>query len=273
MEEGQTAYLTQDEIKEALLELLLKFDVLCAEHGLSYSLAGGTLLGAVRHQGFIPWDDDIDILMPRPDFDKLIRLWNDGSFPGGTSLEARSGDFSFPVYAKFFNENILLKAPFVDGIRKLWIDVLPVDGMPANEAEAKAHLSRAARYRWWFQLSCADSKEGRTPLKRFLKGFVVPVMRAFGARARIGRAFDLFARKIPYGTTGYIGCTTWGLYGLGERFPDGSFDSVVPMKFENHEFPALGCWDEYLRGIYGDYMQLPPEDKRVTHGFKAWRVG
>ncbi len=273
MEAEHITYLTPDEIKEALLDLLLKFDDLCAEHGLRYSLAGGTLLGAVRHKGFIPWDDDIDISMPRPDMDKLICLWKDGSFPERTSLEIESGDPSFPVYVKFIDEDISLKEPFVDGIRRLWIDVLPVDGMPADQMEARTHLNRAARYRWWFLLSRADAKEGRTFLKRVLKSVVVPVMRAIDARVRIGRSFDRFARKIPYGTTGYIGCITWGLYGLGERYPEGVFDNTVRVEFENHEFSALGCWDEYLHGIYGDYMQLPPEDKRVAHGFKAWRAG
>ena len=272
MEYEQNNYLTPEEIKEALLELLLKFDDFCTAHGLRYSLVGGTLLGAIRHKGFIPWDDDIDIAMPRPDVDKLITLWKDDSLPQETSLEIESGDPSFPVYAKFVDVGVSLKQPFVDGVKKLWIDILPIDGMPADETEAKIHLNRAARYRWWFLLSGADASEGRSPLKRVLKGVIVPVMRSFGARERIGRAFDRFARGIPYGTTGYIGCTTWGLYGLGERYPEDSFDNALLVEFEGREFPALCCWDEYLRGIYGDYMQLPPEEKRITHGIKAWRV-
>lgn len=94
-------YLTPNEVKAEELAMLVEFGDLCKREGLRYSLAGGTLLGAVRHKGFIPWDDDIDVSMPRPDFDSLVALARSGALPINRSLEPYSGNWGHPVFLKF----------------------------------------------------------------------------------------------------------------------------------------------------------------------------
>lgn len=268
----QQYFLTLEEVKAEELELLLKLDTVCKENGFRYSLVGGTLLGAVRHKGFIPWDDDIDVAMPRPDFDKFVALWQAGGLPEGTSLEFRSCVTSAPVFLKFVNENILLKERYANGINHLWVDVFPIDGMPTVDDENSALMTRAAKLRRLFLLSCADSDDGKTAFKRAFKKVVVPIMRFFDSRAKIGRKLDGLSRSIPFGSTGYCGCIAWGLYGVGERYRDDAFDRVVSVEFEGYRLPAIAYWDEYLTGIYGDYMQLPPVEQRKTHELEAWRI-
>lgn len=265
-------FLTLEEIKAEELSLLLKLDSVCKNNGLRYTLCGGTLLGAVRHKGFIPWDDDIDVAMPRPDFDKLIALWEKGELPTGTSLEVRSCVPSAPVFLKYVNENIALKERYVNGTNHLWVDVFPVDGLPSDDGEYSVLVDKADRLRRLFMLSCADAANGKTAFKRVFKKVAVPVMRRFDCRARIGLRLDGLSRSIPFGSTGYCGCIAWGLYGTGERYRDDAFDGMTKVEFEGHELPAVPCWDEYLTGIYGDYMQLPPVEQRVTHELQVWRI-
>lgn len=268
----QQKYLTLEEIKAEELNLLLQFDSFCKENGLRYSLVGGSLLGAIRHKGFIPWDDDIDLGMPRPDFDKLIALWKDGELPKGTLLEARSLEFDNPVFVKFVSNSILLKERYSSGINHLWIDVFPIDGVPADDSQNAALMAKAAKLRRLFALSYADADDGKTALKRVFKKMFVPIMKSFNCRAKFGRKLDGLARAIPFGATGYCGIVTWGLYGPGERYPDSAIDQMVSVDFEGHKLPAIYCWDEYLKGIYGDYMQLPPEGERHTHELQVWKV-
>ncbi len=269
---AQQKYLTLDEIKAEELKLLICIDDLCRNNGLRYSLVGGSLLGAVRHHGFIPWDDDIDIGMPRPDFDKLIKLWAIGEFPEGVSLEMLSGDPDAPVFVKLVNDEILLRERYVSGINHLWVDIFPIDGMPANDAEAQALDKRVCSIRRLFSLSRADESDGKTALKRTLKRVLVPALNLLNCRVRIGRKLDAISRGLEFGATGYCGILAWGLYGPGERYPDDAFDQMATVEFEGLQLPAIRYWDEYLTGNYGDYMQLPPEDKRKTHELVAWRV-
>lgn len=266
--------LAPGEVKQEELRLLLEFDGLCKANGLRYSLAGGSLLGAVRHKGFIPWDDDIDVVMPRPDYEEVISLFRGGSLGGDRALEPISGDWSCPVFFKYVNRTIRVKEHYSSGDGAfLWIDVLPSDGLPSDDGELEGKYRRAGFLRRLLAFCRADSHEGKTPARRAAKRALVPALRCLGVGKWAARGLDALSRSTEFGSTGYAGILSWGLYGPGERYVDTAFDRPAEVMFEGHGFPALSCWDDYLRGIYGDYMELPPVEKRGSHELEAWVVG
>src|SRR3712207_1450255 len=129
--------LTSDQIKKVELGILLELQRVCTEHHLRLYLCGGTLLGAVRHKGFIPWDDDIDVCLPRPDYEKLIRLSRQGVFQKNFTVHCgENHNFQFPFLKVMDNRTRLNQEYMLDQEEDgLWVDVLPVDGLPENENE------------------------------------------------------------------------------------------------------------------------------------------
>lgn len=135
--------LSSEEIKQIELNLLLKLDEICKKYKLRYYLCGGTLLGAVRHKGFIPWDDDIDVLMPREDFEKLLRLEKAETRYGGKDCFLKSGNSIYP-FIKLINTNTVLKEKYLseEFTTGIWIDIFPLDGMPDDEKLSQRNLRK-----------------------------------------------------------------------------------------------------------------------------------
>lgn len=261
--------LNSSEIKKLELEILLKFDEFCKQHKLRYYLSDGTLLGAIRHKGFIPWDDDIDVCMPRPDYERAVKLFRilDGRY------KLRSNhidDFSAPfaklvdlntrVVSRISNSNIELN---------LWIDIFPVDGLPDNIDIVERIYRKSYFYRCMLMLY--DSKEihDEKIIKRIMKYVLKPIALLIGKKFFINK-LEKIAIQYKYETSKYVGSITWGLYGVGERMLKSEFEKSVEVDFEGYKFPAFSCWDSYLRGLYNDYMQLPPIEKRKTHDIEAY---
>lgn len=255
------------EIQYAELDILRAFRSFCLANGLRYSLCGGTLLGAVRHKGFIPWDDDIDVFMPRPDYEKFIELIKSKkvALPGYLAL----ADNGIP-FVKIIDKRYSLASEAGDSVENLWIDILPVDGYPADDRAAEKYWKKLLFYRrvvLYNYLSLVHKRGAKKFLLRFFKVYA----KLYGAERAVKNANALVA-KYPYGKSDFIGCAVWGCYGIGERIPADSFDNLTEIGFEGENFSAISGWHEYLTGIYGDYMRLPPEDKRECHGFEVYKI-
>ncbi|WP_071142550.1 LicD family protein [Acidaminococcus timonensis] len=269
MDKKSTILLKEKEIKSRELNILLSFQEFCQKKHLRFYLSGGTLLGAVRHHGFIPWDDDIDVCMPRKDFEKLIDVYP--KISQGYQLRAeRLGNFSAP-FAKIVDTKTVVETQYsTDNINaQLWIDIFPVDGLPESLQQVRHIYKLCGFYRKLFTLADVKLGEGKTTFHKYAKYILKPLARIYGKK-RCTKKINELAQQYPYNTCQYVGAITWGLYGVGERMLKSEFEEQVMVEFEGHKFPTFSCWDSYLHGLYGDYMELPPVEKRQTHDMKVY---
>lgn len=250
-----------DELHQHILQILLKVHDVCREHGLRYYCWAGTMLGAVRHGGFIPWDDDMDICMPRPDYDRFMqhaREW----LP--SPLEATCIDIT-PDYPGGFGKIIdssttLIEREHSDYVGGIYIDVFPIDGAPRSR-----FLQRLAvmRYRsidkLLYFLHRDPYKHGHGPSS----WPILMIQKLFShewARRQMRRAYLAY----DYETSDYVLDYDDGIQGV---IPKTMLGTPQPIQFEGHEVMGVEHADDYLRQKYGDYMTVPPHDHQRQHNF------
>lgn len=255
--------LSLKEIHQNLLEILVDVTDFCRERGLRYSLAYGTLLGAVRHKGFIPWDDDVDIIMPRKDFETFVREYRDrGKF---NCLYNEPGRFR-SCYAKVEDTTTVSIEKKKVGIYNfgLNIDIFPIDGAPSDPQEQKKLTRAVTRIRRRLLLSQRSffPYSFHVPLPALIEAHTKSPDRWYKECLDLLTAYDMDKSEFA----GSISC------GLGMRdvYRKEMFDNYVELEFEGCKFSCVADWDSFLRQQYGDYMQLPPENKRRTHNLKVY---
>lgn len=264
-----------NEVKQIELNLLIEFKKLCEKNHLYYTLCGGTLLGAIRHKGFIPWDDDIDVLMPRPDYERLIN--NVGIDRQGLPeyveiCHWKDGGLSYP-FIKLVDNRTKVDVEFFDGevnVNKVWIDIFPIDGNPKETEKLNLIYNKSLKLRKLLCLKLAKKGEGKTPLKRVFKPVLIKLLSWINVKTLCDK-IDNLAKTYDFEKSNYIGGIVWG-YGPQERIDKKGFMTPAKVVFEGHYFNAPSNYDEYLTGLYKDYMQLPPEDKRIVHGITAYML-
>lgn len=245
------------------LQILEDFAEYCDNYGLCYYLAGGTLLGAVRHKGFIPWDDDIDVIMPRPDFERLIQLFEQHGMEHYRLVDDRHDNKGGRPFAKLEHKDITVKYKFNREMQGMWLDIFPMDGMPSNPQELERHMRKIKRWDWCiWQASCTE-QDIPNPLKRLAKNLLFfPIIHK--GVLYYSRKITKQAKKYSYEESEYVGCST-GRYGVRERIPREMFAERILMEFEGKQFYVPVGYDQYLRNLYGNYMEIPDEKDRKTH--------
>ncbi len=265
--------LSSDEIKQTELSILKEFDSFCKNNNLTYYLCGGTLLGAIRHKGFIPWDDDIDVFMPRPDYERFRELTSFNPIKNNIytcSAFPCKKQIDYPFVKLLDMTTKVIEEGRPKQFMAIWIDIFPVDGFPENIKERKKYINKMAKLRRWFCACSQDFIAAKNFLNLLKRLIPTILLRLYGTKG-LCKHIDSLAKKYPYNDSSTIGCTIWG-YGIKECIDKSNFSSIVKVDFENQQFNAMNGWDNYLKSLYGNYMQLPPEEKRVCHNLIAYKL-
>ena len=259
--------LSINELRSIQLDILQDVHEFCKNQNLRYSLCGGTLLGAVRHQGYIPWDDDIDIMMPREDYDKFISIY--------TSKDNYLIDF---IRVKSYRETFVKVCKKDTMMEDHWgrtnlginIDVFPIDGV--SNKNPKEYIDKILYMKDKIARFCPyyihmPSKKYMWFLKYIFKRII---FFQFNSVLRLKNVFNDMLRKHSIGKCKYSGVIS-GSYGHKEVVESNVFLKYTKLEFEKHKFSAISNYDAYLTAIYGNYMQLPPKEKRChPHKYKAF---
>ena len=269
--------MTIRETQQAALEILHTVAQICEEKNFRYYLVYGTLIGAVRHNGFIPWDDDVDIMMPRPDYDKLIDYLREhiGEYP---HLEVfnRETCQAYPYMITRISDDryeIIMEneKPFGMGV---FIDIYPYDGLGNDQKEAVRFGMKGDRLSSLCYQATRDHFAIETTTSFFRKCIKMPVYlfcRLCG-KERFQDELEKLARVKPYDESRFVGCVIWLSWGVKDMYLRKWFEGYTYMPFEGYRFRVPADYDKILRHTYGDYMQLPPEEDRVGHHYyKAYR--
>lgn len=263
-------------------EVLKKLDALCREQGWTYFLTYGSMLGAIRHQGVIPWDDDIDIMMPRPDYNKLrayfienaealypLKLFAHDTVKNYPHMIARISDQRYHLV--FENEQ--------DYGIGLFVDIYPLDGVGSDYDAAVKHVRRnklTASLCFLTGRKSFGADNTSSKLKMLLKFPAYLWAKCMGNRHYI-RKLEQAVAHFSYEESEYVACAAWpaGPSHGKERdvFKKELFEEVVDVPFEDTTMKVPKNYDTFLRTTYGAYMTPPEESKRTTnHTYNAYRL-
>lgn len=260
--------LSLDEIKEIQLDILKKVHLFCEENNLKYSLAYGTLLGAIRHKGFIPWDDDIDIMMLREDYDLFIDNFNE-TFEY-LKVHSPEKDLEYPYpFAKVSDERTLLieniSYKYKMGVN---IDVFPMDDIDIKD---KFTLKVQIVLGTLRDIKLVKFKLNRNPFKNIillickLLLFPIPCRKIINEMVKNSKKY--YNKKLDYCCNISLGQKTT------KPVPKKWFEELINHEFEGYSFLITKYYEQLLELLYGDYMKLPPKEQQKTHHkFKAYKL-
>ena len=250
------------ELQQHIIPILTDVDRVCREHNIRCYICDGTMLGAVRHGGFIPWDDDIDVCMPRPDYERFMvhaKEW----LP--SHLEAicaeNDEDYPFPFGKIQDNTTTLIERMHIDYMGGLYIDVFPIDGMPQSKLLQELQLWRYEYYKKVLYFLHRDPyKHGRGP-----SSWIPLLCRKLYSRTRLQQKIKRLMCKYDYEQMPMTVNFDDGHRGV---MPKELYGAPTPIRFEGHEVMGVAHPHEYLSCTYGEYMVIPKQEHQRTHNFQ-----
>lgn len=276
---GNRKYMTLDEQKQVMLNMLKEFSKFCDKHNLMYYLDAGTLIGAVRHKGYIPWDDDIDVNMPQIDYDKFCQMMRERNCHLTSNIIVEFPDTTLYPYLKISDTRTLLiefphKNPMEVGV---YIDVFPKYGILDKSWRSKliCSISGNLDLLHWFNVYTikAWKRSEHNIFKRIIAIIAdFCIVHPHWPVVLQNWILHKYAQKYPLSECKYVTTLTNGEF--HKLAPKECFDGYQILEFEGFLFKGPKDYDTYLHCLYkGDYMQLPPEDKRMHHETEAyWKL-
>ena len=244
------------------LEMAKFFDEFCRENNLTYFLCGGCCIGALRNKGFIPWDDDVDVHMPREDYEKLKKIWKNTD---EYSIQYTTKDYltENPFLTICANNTTFIKTyqKNLDINHGLVLDVLPLDGCPQGFAR-KMQKIWALLY-LLFIVGKAPENNGKAAY--FIGRLALGIVRSKSWRYHIWKFCEKKMSRYSISECRFVTELCAGPYYMKKEYPAEAFSSQKYVPFEDTRLPIPVGYDTYLHMAFGDYMQLPPPEKRVCH--------
>lgn len=251
-------------IHKNILEIAKDFHNYCQKNKLTYYIIGGTFLGAIRHKGFIPWDDDMDIAMPREDYEKFLK-----DFPQDKYLILNyktNKDYKYYI-SKLCSKEYMIKEKTGNQVN-LFVDIFPIDGMPKNKVAKKIHCLKILYHRMKLSFYYNDTIDKNKKRKLYEKILIfiaekIPFKKIINP-SREKAKIDKLLMKNSFYNSFYSG-TIMGAYREREIVETRLFGKPELYTFEDTKFYGPEKSDEYLTHIYGDYMKLPSKEKQICN--------
>lgn len=258
-----------DDVKKLQTEMLISFDKFCKENYLCYMLCGGTLLGAVRHKGFIPWDDDIDVMMPRPDYEKFLEIVKNGQKIDDhiDVLEYRLHNSVYP-FIKLSDQRTIVIERYTDAKTGIWIDIFPIDGNYENRILNFVHYKAARILRKLVEMQYYDIGVESKKSTKLIRTLIFPVIKIIPHKILCDMLNNVSQIK-DFASSKFVGRVLMG-YGIEQRTERKKIIRPVKVEFEGYQFNAPSNYEELLTQIFGDYMTLPPAEQRKRHDFLVY---
>ncbi len=255
------------DIQKKSMEILLVFKEFCEKHGLLFYLCGGCCIGAVRHKGFIPWDDDIDVFMPRDDYETLARLWPkemaDTKYRYCRSSQKECCRYLMAAISDESTTFIKERQKDLDISHGVRLDILPLDGCPESRQKRLFQIIWGLIYQIYINQEPPISK-GILP---YIAGRIMLMLcPGWKLRFRIADFAQKRMSQYPFGSSGRVTELCARFDPMLREYPAEAFKSAVYMPFEGLEMPVPAGYDIYLRMAFGDYMTLPAKkDRKPKH--------
>lgn len=267
--------LSMSDIQKGAIQILKEIDNICNKLNIKYVLAYGTLLGAIRHKGFIPWDDDVDIMMPRKDYNILVKYFIENK------------EKLLPL--KIFNTSTVKEYPYmisrISDIRYeldvknekkygigLFVDIYPIDGLGNDENKSKKLHNKASLYASMCFLSTRNSikRENTKGICRILLKYPAFIIAKIFGKDFFMKNLTKLSQKFSYDESKYVSCVVWGA--IDDIFPRSWLEERIKISFENETFYVPKEYDKFLRQSYGNYMKLPPlKEQKPHHYYEAYK--
>lgn len=254
------------ELQTMLLEMFQWFHELCEENGLRYYAIGGTALGAVRHQGFIPWDDDIDVGMPRSDYERLEEIMKARAQDLYILETLNSGgeEYFYPCAKLYDTRTTLIENTRLKIKRGIYLDIFPLDGIGNSEIESKQNYRPIY---WKFNLfltRVVGIRQGRNKLKNAAVMVARLIPEKILDNRKLLQSLNEDCKKYNFDDCMWVG-NLMGAWRFKELVPKEFLGEPTLYEFEGRQFYGPEKSDQYLTCIYGNWRQLPPVEKQVSH--------